>query len=359
MALAGALFGAAFLIRQPALLAVPSVAVWLAINGKASLRRLTLLSLGAVVPIVVALIGFALEGSFSWFWNANVSYFFYYVPTGNRITDALLPLLFLPLFVTLAVLLAGRMREQVAPSWALPALWLSAAFIGSLLNGKDYSHYLLLTFPPLTLLGAALWPASIRLRLQRGSWPALAVIAVTAISWFTVVGNVYGDPLGRHWTKGLNYYGNFFDLVTHRESRQQYDAFFDKRTRTTSALEEFFVKRGAGRRTAFIWGEYPWVYALADLTPVSRYVTSYYMLEDDERGPELMSELQRNPPSFIVIASDAEPRPDRSPTRERYNRMVTSLQNFVASRYQRVAQAGNATIFALSTAPVAAGSASR
>ena len=42
----------------------------------------------------------------------------------------------------------------------LPALWFAFAFVGSLINGKDYSHYLLQTFPPLVLLLAPRPPVS-------------------------------------------------------------------------------------------------------------------------------------------------------------------------------------------------------
>ena len=345
--LAGGLFGAAFLMRQPAILALPCVAVWLIFAQQPSVRRLGLLGFGASVPLLLAGIIFAFDGSFAWFWNANVSYFFYYIPTGNRLTDALLPFLFLPLLVTLALLLVGHLRRQAVPVWALPALWYSAAFIGSLLNGKDYSHYLLLTAPPLMLLLAALWPGSLRLSRRHIRWEVFTLALVVGISWFAVVGNVYGDPLGRHWTKGLNYYGNFLEYATHRKSRLRYEAFFDKRTETTVALDALLGRIHAQGKSAYIWGEYPWVYALADLTPFSRYVTSYYILEDDERGSELMTELSHNPPSIIVIASDAEPRPDRPPTKERYALMLESLEAYVAGHYRLVGQAGAATVFEL------------
>jgi hypothetical protein len=158
---------------------------------------------------------------------------------------------------------------------------------------------------------------------------------------------VYHDPLGRHWTKGLRYYSQTLAYVSGAESRQQFDSYFDKRTKTTSALDREMEKINAAGKSAYIWGEYPWVYAQAELTPFSRYVTSYYIIESDQRGKELMSQLQATPPAYVIISSDAEPRPDRSPTKERYARVLQALHAFVSTHYTEVSKIGSATVYSL------------
>jgi len=351
---AGVLFGLAALIRQPAALALPAVAIWLWLEGALRPRSLAVLLIASFAPVCVATAGFALLGSFHWFWDANVSYFFQYVPADNRLELKYWPFLLLPLATTLALLLWSRRRGEPSPAWGLAALWFGFAFVGSLMNGKDYSHYLLQSFPPLTLLAAGVSLPS----FQRGSalrWrPAVALAAAIAVSWYVVVNGVYYDTLGRHWTKGLRYYDHVFEYAIGRESERDFNAYFDKRVNTSLALAQELDRLDAEGQSAYIWGEYPWVYALSHLKPVSRYVTSTYMLEDDKKFPELMGQLNRRPPEFILLCSDARPKPLGPVTKERFERIDRALAAFVQRRYDRVAQVGNGAVYKLRPAGQAA-----
>ena len=344
---AGVLFGLAALIRQPTALALPAVAIWLWLEGALRPRSLAVLASASVGPLCVTMLGFALFGSFHWFWDANVSYFFAYVPADNRLELKYWPLLILPLATTLVLLLWSRRRGEPTPAWGLAALWFGFAFVGALMNGKDYSHYLLQCFPPLTLLVAGVSLPS----FQPGSasrWrPAFALAAVIAVSWYVVVNGVYFDTLGRHWTKGTRYYKHVFEYAIGRESKQDFNAYFDKRVNTSIALAQELDRLDAEGQSAYIWGEYPWVYALSHLKPVSRYVTSSYMLEDDEKFPELMGQLNRGPPEFIVLCSDARPKPIGPETKARFERIDGAMAAFVQRRYERVAQVGNGAVYRL------------
>ena len=347
LALAGVLFGLAFLLRQPAVLAMPAAALWLALDSRLTLSRLFSLAAGFALPIVVITAAFAVFGSFFWFWDANVAYFLYYVPNGSRITSTLMLYMFAPAAIALVTLFWLRMRGAPTPAWALPALWFALAFVGSLLNGKDYSHYLLQIFPPLALLFVTILPVS--MPALRITWrqPALAVAVTFAVVWYVVVNAVFFDTWGRHWTKGMPYYSHFFNYVTGQESRSAYNAYFDGRVNTTAVLDDQFEALRAEGATAYIWGEYPWVYALSGLQPYSRYVTSYYILESEERLDELLAELAKNPPQYLIIGADAEPRPNRTPTKERFNRVAERLRVMTAQQYEPVATAGKATVFEL------------
>jgi hypothetical protein len=131
------------------------------------------------------------------------------------------------------------------------------------------------------------------------------------------------------------------------ESKQEFNAYFDRRVNTTLNLEEELARLEAEGKTVYIWGEYPWVYALSDLVPLSRYVTSTYMLENDERFPELMGQLNREPPPFILFFSDVQPRPAGPETRERFARMNRAMTSFVERRYDAVTKVGNGTVYKL------------
>jgi 4-amino-4-deoxy-L-arabinose transferase-like glycosyltransferase len=345
---AGALFGLSFLIRQPAVLPMGAAILWLLFERRLTVQALIAMIVAAGAPLLAAMLGFALFGSFHWFWDANVAYFFSYVPAYSRLHAALLPLLVLPL-ATVVALLAGRWRRQdPMPEWALPALWFSLAYTGALINGKDYSHYLLQTFPPLVLLAVNLDLS--RLRVPALSWrhqPAILTGAAIVLSWLVVVGVVYRDPTGRHWTKNPDYYLHMLRHAIGDESKLEFNAYFDKRVNTTLSLEDQLDLLGADGETAYIWGEYPWLYALSDLRPLSRYMTSTYMLENDERFPELMGQLNRSPPPFILFFTDVKPRPAGPETSERFTRMNRAMTSFVERRYESVTKIGNCTVYRL------------
>jgi hypothetical protein len=296
-------------------------------------------------------LGFAAFGSFYWFWDANVVYFFSYVPSWSRLHPALIPLLVLPLAMTLVLLLKDWRENRPMPAWSLPALWFSLAYIGALINGKDYSHYLLQTFPPLALLVVNLETPRLT-RFEQGKLtlrerPAVRLGAVFLVSWLVVIGVIYRDPTGRHWTKGPDYYLHMARYALGVESQAELNAYFDRRVNTTVTLTEELERLDAEGTPVYIWGEYPWVYALSDVRPLSRYVTSNYMLENDERFPELMSQLNRDPPAFVLFFSDVQPKPAGPETRERFARMNRAMTSFVERRYEPVTKIGNCTLYRL------------
>jgi hypothetical protein len=355
-ACAGILFGLAFLIRQPTVLALGATLLWLFFERRLSIAAFIAAGVGSASPLAVALLGFALFGSFHWFWDANVAYFFDYVPAYSRLHTPLVPLLFLPFATGLALLFRSWRDGEPVPAWALPSLWFSLAFVGALMNGKDYSHYLLQTFPPLALLAVNLNMSRPRLPgLSPRQTPAVLMGAAIVLSWLIVVGIVYRDPLGRHWTKGADYYAHVLRYAIGEESASEFNTYFDRRVNTALGLGEVMEDLDAEGLPVYIWGEYPWVYALSDLRPFSRYVTSIYMLEDDERFPELMGQLNRKPPPFIVFFSDVQPRPAGPETRERFARMNQAMANFVARRYEAVTKVGNGTVYRLAGLATGAG----
>jgi hypothetical protein len=262
-------------------------------------------------------------------------------------TSLLMLYMLAPSIAVLVTLGLIRLRGEPAPRWALPALWFAFAFVGSLINGKDYSHYLLQSFPALALVLATLPPVTLpSLRL---TWrqPALAIAVTFAVAWYVVINAVYYDPWGRHWTKDWDYYPHFFYYVIGEEPRDIYYSYFDKRAITTEIIDRQCESLKAEGSTAYIWGEYPWVYALCGLQPFSRYVTSYYILESDQRLDELLTALAADPPRFLIIGSDAEPKPNRSPTKERFSRVAEQLLTMTNQQYVAVGTAGKATVYEL------------
>lgn len=306
--MAGFLFGVAFLFRQTAALAAGAVGLWLLLNGDA-LRagpRLAAGFLGAVVPVVA---WFALVGDFHWFWDANVGFFLFYVPSGQELPFAARPIILTPVLLTLACLAYYRWRGH-SPLWGLPALWLVFTLAGAMLTGRPYSHYMLQAFPPLALLVAILAP-QVRLswRPRREQAPALALAASLALMWAAVVTPMFGgNPFAMRYTRGPSYYLNFSAWTLGLRDERDYNNYFDRRVNHTLALAATLRQMGAAGERVYIWGEYPWIYALARVEPATRYTTSFYVLLMPHLDTRLGHTLHSAQPGFVVVMNDALPK---------------------------------------------------
>ena len=159
LVVAGAFFGIAFLLRQTSIAAPAAAGIWFLLRGRPVLRP-GLISAAAFAAIVVPVVGgFELFGDSHWFWDANVGFFFKYVPSGQQLPFGTRPVIVLPFLIVVAALWLARRRQRATPEWGLPALWLTLTLAGALLTGRPYPHYLLQTFPPLAMLVAMAAPA--------------------------------------------------------------------------------------------------------------------------------------------------------------------------------------------------------
>jgi hypothetical protein len=101
----------------------------------------------------------------------------------------------------------------------------------------------------------------------------------------------------------------------------------------------------------YIWGEYPWVYPLANATPATPYVTSFYVLLIPHLDTELDRTLRAVDPRLIVMFGDAWPAiPDyQGVLHRRWNNATRTLNRLIAERYEQVAVVGRARVFARTT----------
>jgi hypothetical protein len=353
---AGALFGAAVLIRQTTALVALGAVIWLALSGKNWRRALTGIVSGGAVTVLPVIAAFALFGSFYWFWDANVGFFFAYVPSGEQLPFHYRPLIVLPVLVTV-VGLAIRRRLGDPPAWGLPALWLTLMLAGALLTGRPYSHYFLQIFPPLVLLLAVSVPhlsrglKSSAATVWRPRWsqtPALALAGTLVALWLGVVRPEFeGNWFAMRYTKQDGYYENFVEWVMGVRSRDAYERYFDERVPLTQDLDAALERLGARDRGVYIWGEYPWVYAISGSKPATPYMTSFYTLLIPYLDANLRGTLIAADPRFVVTLSDAWPRhyDATGVLQRRYLTATRAVNSLLAERYVLVASIGRARIF--------------
>jgi hypothetical protein len=345
---AGLLFGVAFLLRQTTAIVCLAVVLWLLLSGRQWLRPAMLLALGAGALTAVTIAGFALFGSLHWFWDANVGFFFHYVPSGRETPFHYRPLIVLPVLVACACMVWYRRRGET-PVWGLAVLWLTLSLAAALLTGRPYSHYFLQIIPPLALLVALIAP-HIRFswRPHREHLPALALAASVLALWFGVVAPQFqGNLLAMHYTKSLDYYANFAGWSIGLKDDKAYQDYFDKRVYLTLRLEDKLDQLAADGESVYIWGEYPWVYPLAEASPVTRYATSFYVLLIPYLDTQLHETLATADPRFIVVLPDAWPRmaDDTGVLKRRYENATRAVNGLIAHRYEQVATVGRARVF--------------
>jgi 4-amino-4-deoxy-L-arabinose transferase-like glycosyltransferase len=345
---AGLLFGTAFLLRQTAAVVCVAIAAWLLLSGRPWLRPGLLLAAGALAVIGPVVAAFAIFGTFHWFWDANVGFFMHYVPSGREIPVYYRPLIFLPVLIAGAGLLWHRHRGR-APGWSLPAIWLTCTLAAALLTGRPYPHYFLQVVPPLALLVALMLPHfRPSLRPRRDQLPGLALAASIVALWLAVVVPEFkGNFFAMRYTKDLEYYANFAGWVTGIKDRERYDLYFDKRVYLTQALSQRLEQLGSRGEEVYIWGEYPWVYALSGSAPATRYTMSFYVLLIPYLDAQLYDTLARADPRFIVTTQDAWPRmqDDTGVTKRRYQIATRAVNSLIAERYEFVGAVGRARIF--------------
>jgi hypothetical protein len=344
---AGVLFGLAFLVRQTtALIAVGAVA-WLLASRREWLRPGVVMVAGAIAAILPIVAFFALRSDFYWFWDANVSFFFSYVPSGRELPLYHRPLTLLPIVMaTIAIAVYARRGER--PAWSLPLLWLTITLATSMLTGRPYPHYLLQCAPPLALLAVMLAPHVTSWRPSLPQWPAMATASAVVLLWALVVTPEFGgNPSGMRYSQEPDYYVNFAKYALGMQTRAEYNDFFDARVNLTERLEAELQRLARDGDVVYIWGEYPWVYPLADTTPATPYMTSFYVLLMPHLDTQLKETLRTANPRFIVMLGDAWPRvPDyQGVLKRRWNNATRTLNGMIAERYEEVSEVGRARIF--------------
>lgn len=353
---AGLCFGLAFLLRQTSIAAAGAGGIWLLLRGRPWLRAAGFCGGGFLLAVVPVVLGFELLADSHWFWDANVGFFFKYVPSGQQLPLGTRPVIVLPFLITAAALLLSRHRRVETPRWGLAALWLSLTLAGALLTGRPYAHYLLQTFPPLALLAAMALPDGLQaVRLPRSPSllslrpaPAYLLVGALLFEWFYVVVPMFsGNLLAMHYTRGPSYYVNFAAWATGLRGDDAYNNYFDRRVGLTRSLEATLKGLHAQGQKVYIWGEYPWVYPLAGVEPTTRYMTSFYVLLLPYLDIQLATTLNQEKPVYIVVLSDAKPKlPRPSPIMEqRWTNAMKGLNAVVGRDYQKVATVGRAQVY--------------
>jgi 4-amino-4-deoxy-L-arabinose transferase-like glycosyltransferase len=295
---AGALLGAAFLLKQPAAIAAVPLGIYLLLPGYRASRSLT--RANSVIQAAMLTLGFftALGLVTLVIWKQGILYdAFYWTIAGHDVPHVfwqkgiLITLAFLGVCLPLVIgaIMACRDKAQIwvgrTPERTALVGLLAASAIGAAAGGRFYPHYYVQLIPPLVLLAAPyyarLWSRSMRpphwlLRpTVTYAWLALTVIALSIEHWMGLAPQRAPSQTGRY-------------LFTH----------------------------SAPGDRIFVWGQSAKTYLDAHRRPASRYITTFPLtgkifggsLPDvDTRNrivpgswENLQQEFAKHPPAYII-----------------------------------------------------------
>lgn len=315
----GALLGAAFLSKQPALLdlAAPAAALvyiaWRTRRVAAGTRTLAALLAGWLLPVAIAAVWLAARGAwrdaefYTWIYNLR-----YYAPettTADRISSALLAVRLMGTAAPalLAVWLIGgaattvRLLQRPVSIEGAAAdtgrlyvvVWSLTSLAGAAASGRDFQHYSI-QFLPSFCLGAALaGTGAVRwlwqLRTGRPTARAVAVVLVLAFAAPPVV-----------------------HALAHRHRTLPDDA--------STRVSLYIRHHSPADARIFVWGYQPDIYLLSNRRPASRFVYASFLTglipwtnvapgRDTHYAivpgamADLLADLARTPPLYIVDCS--------------------------------------------------------
>ncbi len=334
---AGALLGAAFLLKQPAAIAAVPLGIYLLLPSYRASRNLTptnsiiqatMLTLGFFVTLgSVAIILWRqgiLHDAFYWtIADHDVPHVFWQKGMVNTLTflGACLPLI---IGSTMACrdksgIWSGRTAERTA----LLAL-LAASAIGSAASARFYPHYYVQLIPPLALLAAPYYARLWSRTIQPPHWILRPKVTY---AWLTLTVVAFSI---RHWT-GL------------APQRVPFEA------------GRYLLTHSAPVDRIFVWGQSSEIYLDARRRPACRYITTFPLTGYVFGGPipgldtssrilpgawsTLQRDFARHPPAYIV---DVRPDPKSAhyPVKD-----FPILAKLLAERYEPVAHTAEGVIY--------------
>ncbi len=244
--------------------------------------------LGFATPIVITLLFFFIKGGLSDFIHAalvqNVGYVGY---SNNFIIPQGFLILKLALLSLLLLFFLIAKNKFTYPTLFIFA-WLSFSLFDAFFSGRPYTHYVLVTLPPLSLLiGLIINEQKLRLYF----------IVAFLLSIFLLVKNF------TYFGKTIFYYQNYISFVSGKKTTKEYYTFFDRNTPRDYEIAQYLKTQLKPQDNVFIWGDDAQLYKLIYRLPPGRYTVAYHMRASQASLKETQNALEKEQPKFVVINS--------------------------------------------------------
>lgn len=324
----GLLLAIGFLFKVPVAFDVVAIVFWLLVmqtKETSKWKEVVLMGVGFGVPVALTVVYYWLVGAGGAYIVAaflqNVSYLSSWrggdivsSGTGNQ---GLMMRGIIAAVATAGVwwLTRGEKKEK-----RLAPVWLIWALFGAVLSERPYPHYLLQVVAPTTLVLAGMFEGK-RLvpKVMAGG-----LVGLVVATGFYFKFSLYSTA---------KYYGNYWQMVTKKISVVDYYRRFDGRAIQTYSVAKYLKMHTQESDTIFIWGDEPYIYALAERLPPGRFTVAYHVADFGGRE-ETIKAIREREPKYIVIMEDEK-------------RDFDELISLVTSSYTLVEKIERANIYRL------------
>jgi 4-amino-4-deoxy-L-arabinose transferase-like glycosyltransferase len=328
---AGLLTGIAAGYKQVAVFDFAAIALMIWLTHERPMRALAPLTVGFAAPQVVLAGVFVADGAFSQYWYAVAGSLGLYANLAPEQNPFVRFYGFLPALMVLAWLVRRRQLAEAVTPGMFPALWLSFAVAGATSSTFAFPHYLQQAAAPFAL---ALVSNPLQVERERLS---RTLLGVTTLLIAAVVGGQFTLAFRqRRQLDPVNYYRTFASHRWGTMSDLEYEYYFDGKAVAVDDIVRYMKADGAGT-SLYTWSELPWLYAAGGFTNPTRYYTSFLGEVVPDAKPEILRDLNRHPPVYVLVSDDTY-----APFEE--------LSGFLAGRYSLIHEQGDWRLYRLTSA---------
>ena len=325
---AGFLLAIASLYKQVGGLEVVALGIFLFLRSKdfgEFFKKGVFLSIGFILPFLAVLAYFAPKNLVGEYIFAAYTYYRIYLGESPRYALFINILKFLPIMAVIFYGLYKRHRQEIGVLY-LFLLWLAFSFLGSYFSGRTYGHYLIQAIPAFSLILASV---SIKpnLKFPQVIFALFFFVPLIFLTRLLFTNFLSGGPINQ-----LNYWRNFGEFAFGKKGLNSYNDYFDKNVNSIMALSDFFSVESTRGTSVYIWGDYPWLYAIADLENPTRYVTSFHVFGVPNGKEEVVRTLSSDPPKYII----------KPPSSIGY---FSELEKLLSKKYMMVATIENSDVY--------------
>lgn len=333
LVIAGLILGYAFTIKIPVAIEFLFLCLWISIDDLNSFKKVFLkiknifiFALAFLLPIILWTIYFYFKGAIKQFLVASLFQNFGYLSswsTGNQtssLSSGGVTIRFLILLLAWTLVLFLKYKKIISNKFSFLLFWFSATIFGSLLSGRPYPHYLIQVLPPLTLIFIEVF----NFKDKKSQILSLFSIFFFALILFKF--NFYFYPV-------FKYYSNFYSYAFKQKSLADYRNYFGSQINEVYEISSYVKSNTSNTDKIFVWGDQPYIYALSDRLPSSRYTVAYHII--DFNGYEsTMNKIKAHLPKFIIYYQMS-------------NRSFSELDEFISKYYYIDKVFNDAIIFKL------------
>lgn len=293
--LAGGLFAIGSLYKQVGALEAGALGLFLFLYSRSFVdyfKKGLIMTSGFLIPYFLTLGYFASKNLVGEYIFGAYTYYQIYLSESPQYAFFINLAKILPILAIFSYGLWKKRQKEVSV-FHLFLLWGAFSFLGSFFSGRTYGHYLIQSVPPLSLI-LANFKVPTRIRLPAVIFALIFVIPIVVLIKILFTG-VSGNPFEQ-----FSYFRNFYDFATGAKGVDEYNNYFDGNVNSIMTSRDYLEKRGAKGKGIYVWGDWPWLYAITDAKNPSRFVTSFHVFGVPYGREEVIEGISKSPPDYIV-----------------------------------------------------------